>query len=310
MTPGCTRGQRPRRGGQEAVRVSVEPVPERRVPAPRPRNGAAAEAGRRPVRPTPESTFFSRYECKYLVDPRVVPQIREFLRSFTEPDEFAALREGYRYPICSLYLDSPELKLYLQTVGGEKDRFKLRVRTYSDDPDAPAFFEVKRKLNAIVHKRRAGLDREKALRLLSEHRLDPGGLGTSDHQDAEYFRNHVEFVAARPVVRVKYLREAYQGLDNEPVRITLDTDLMHAVTFDHDLSHERGRWVSTPLDGVIVEIKFTERYPWWVQELVRAFGLTQRAVPKYVMSIDHMMMDGRESAFALAGLTLPPIRRT
>ena len=289
--------------------MSVDPVPERSVPAPRPRDGRSKGAVGLPVRPAPESTFFSRYECKYLVDARVVPRIREFLRPFTEPDEFAALCKGYRYPICSLYLDSPDLKLYLQTVGGEKDRFKLRVRTYSDDPASPAFFEVKRKLNTIVHKRRAGLDREKAHRLLSDGRLDPQGLGTIDHRDAEYFQNHVAFVEARPVVRVKYVREAYQGLDNEPVRITLDTDLMHAVTFDHDLDHERGRWVATPLDGVILEIKFTERYPWWVQELVRSFGLHQRAVPKYVLSVDHMMMDGRESAFALAGVTLPPIRR-
>ena len=46
---------------------------------------------------------------------------------FTEPDNFAALCKGYRYPICSLYLDSPDLALYRQTVAGEKDRFKLRV---------------------------------------------------------------------------------------------------------------------------------------------------------------------------------------
>jgi hypothetical protein len=57
-----------------------------------------------------------------------------------------------------------------------------------------------------------------------------------------------------------------------------------------------------------VEIKFTERYPWWVQQFIRAFGLKQQAVPKYVWSVDHMTMNGRESALALNGLTLPPRR--
>jgi hypothetical protein len=41
-------------------------------------------------------------------------------------------------------------------VAGEKARFKLRVRTYSDDPSSPAFFEVKEKTNKVVSKRRAG----------------------------------------------------------------------------------------------------------------------------------------------------------
>ena len=42
-------------------------------------------------------------------------------------------------------MDSDDLRLYYQTVGGEKDRFKLRVRTYSDRPNAPTFFEVRRR---------------------------------------------------------------------------------------------------------------------------------------------------------------------
>ena len=60
---------------------------------------------------------------------------------------------------------------------------------------------------------------------------------------------------------------------------------------------------------MILEIKFTERFPWWVQDLIRTFGLGQRAVPKYVWSVDHMLLDGRESALALAGVALPPLRR-
>jgi hypothetical protein len=259
--------------------------------------------------PSVEPTFFSRYECKYVVDPSIVPDVREFIRPFTQPDAFAALRKGFRYPICSLYLDSPDLMLYQQTVGGERDRYKLRIRTYSDDPAKPVFVEVKRKLNNIVHKRRAGMSREHARRLIRYGWIDPALLSPSERRDAEYFESHVSLTEARPVVRVKYLREAYQADDNEPVRITIDTDLEHAITLDDNLSHVDGRWTTTPLRGVILELKFTERFPWWVQDFVRAFGLHQRAVPKYVMSIDHMMLDGRESALSLGGITLPPLRR-
>jgi SPX domain protein involved in polyphosphate accumulation len=260
------------------------------------------------MRPSVEPTFHSRFESKYIVDPRVVPEMRRFLTSFTKPDRFAALRAGYRYPVCSLYLDSPDLMLYQQTVSGEKDRFKLRIRTYTDDPSQPAYLEVKRKMNSVVHKRRAGVLREHVRLLLDRRVPDLSWLTPGDRADAEYFYNHLTLIEARPLIRVKYMREAYAADGNEPARITLDTGLMHAITLDDELSHARGRWTSTPVTGVIVEIKFTERFPWWVQDFIQAFSLHQRAVPKYVWSVDHMILDGRETALSVAGITLPPRR--
>ncbi len=286
--------------------MSADPLlhpgaPEARPARPRP---LMRQAARSPVEPT----FYSRYECKYLVDSAAVPEMRHFLKSFTHPDNFAALRKGYRYPICSLYLDSPGLTLYQQTVAGEKDRLKLRVRTYTDDPSKPAYFEVKRKVNNVVHKRRAELNRRQARAELEQLPNDLTGLRTSARNDIEYFRHHVMLTQSRPVVRVRYLREAYQASGNEPVRITIDTDLAHAITLDATLDHGSGHWTETPLNGTIVEVKFTERYPWWVQDFIRTFGMTQRAVPKYVLSVDHMMLEGRATAMALAGVILPPRR--
>jgi len=263
----------------------------------------------RRIRRALEPTFGSRFECKYLVDPAIVPDVRFFLSSFTEPDSYAAKLPGYRYPICSLYLDSPSLDLYRQTVAGEMDRFKLRVRTYDDNPISPAFLEVKRKHNSIVHKRRAGLSRERVTRLLDGESFPLDDLHPEALRDVDYFSAHVSLLEARPVIRVKYYREAYQSTGNEPVRITIDTDLQHVLSLDGSFSHKTGRWVSTPLDGVILEVKFTERFPWWVQDFVQSFSLNQRAVPKYIHSIDHLSDDGRESALSLAGLVLPPGRR-
>jgi hypothetical protein len=254
-------------------------------------------------------TLSSRYECKYLISPLLVPEIREFIQPFMQPDRFAALREGHRYPICSLYLDSQDLLLYQQTVGGEKNRFKLRIRSYTDLWSAPVFFEVKRKINNIVQKRRARLVRCDAADFI-EQRMDGSGFHAvpAPADDLEYFASHMELAAARPLIRVRYLREAYESKGGDPVRITIDTELMHAVTLDTDLSHEHGRWVSTPVDGNILEIKFTEMFPSWIRDLVQMFGLKQQAVPKYVMSVDHMMLEGRESVLNLAGFTMP-VRR-
>lgn len=256
-----------------------------------------------------DRTLHSRFECKYLVSPLIVPQIRDFVSMFLPPDRFARLHDGHKYPICSLYLDTDDLMLYQQTVGGDKNRFKLRIRTYSDEPSKPAFFEVKRKLNNIVQKRRAILDRDRVREMVED-----GGNGWLRHanrgmlSDAEYFASHLNLTSARPVLKVRYMREAYESNDGDPVRVTIDTDVAHAVTLGHDLTFGLGRWVTTPVDGMILELKFTERYPSWISDLVRMFGLKQQPVPKYGWSVDHVLMGGREAALSLAGFTLPPRR--
>ena len=233
-------------------------------------------------------TYAQRFECKYLVEPQVVPEMREYLRPFVRPDRYARHQPNGRYPVSSLYLDSPDLLLYRQTRCGEKDRFKLRIRTYDDDEQRPAYAEVKRKSNAVVHKRRVGLARADIQALLmGRDRLEMlSGLSGRQRADANYFVQHMELICAQPVVRVQYLREAYEATGNEPVRVTVDSDLRHAVTLGHDLGHTSGRWVDTPTNGLIVEIKFTDRYPSWVSRFVRQFELRQCSVPKYNLAVE------------------------
>ncbi len=254
-----------------------------------------------------DPTLSSRFECKYLIDPMLAGSVRRFVAPFMRPDPYAAKRDGFRYPISSLYLDSDDLRLYQQTVGGEKNRFKLRIRTYSDEPDDDVFFEVKRKVNNIVRKKRARLIRADAQALLGGNLGDlERPLDAKTDDDLALFHHHAARIGAKPVVRVKYNREAYESKTQDPVRVTLDTELMHAVTLQPDLRHDSGPWVTTPVDGVILEIKFTDNYPTWIHELVRLMGLRQQPVPKYIMSVDHMMLAGRQSSLALAGFTLPP----
>lgn len=255
-----------------------------------------------------DATLFSRFECKYLISHELVPPIRAFLSPFMRLDSFARRHGEHRYPVCSLYLDSDDLRLYQQTAGGDKQRFKLRLRTY-DDRDPTVFLEVKWRLDGIVKKRRARLARSHAARLF-ESGIN-GWLESSRPDvvvDVEDFATRMTLSQAKPVVRVKYLREAYESNGGEPVRVTLDSELMHAVTLDSTLSHVDGRWARTPVGGTILEIKFTERYPEWIGDLVRAFDLKQQSVPKYVMSVDHVMTDGGGAALSLAGFFLPPRR--
>jgi hypothetical protein len=226
----------------------------------------------------------ARYELKYLVPATTVTVLRSFVTAFLPPDRFM-LRGPYR--ISSLYLDSPDLRLYRQTLTGEKNRFKLRVRTYSDDPNDPAFLEVKRRVDAAVFKERVCIERSRAQTLVSGS--SDWGLGLPPDLLAQAFRfsSLVSLCGACPSVRVRYRREAYEAPAGEPLRITFDTDIEYATTELTDLSHMLPSWTPTTVEGVVFEIKFTERYPMWVADLIRAFGLQRRSVPKYVLCVEH-----------------------
>ena len=100
----------------------------------------------------------NRYEFKYIVTECRAAAVRDFIRSYLEPDPYADPEQGNSYFLSSLYLDTPDLALYRQTATGEKNRFKLRIRFYDNDPESPALLELKRRVTDTVLKDRADRD--------------------------------------------------------------------------------------------------------------------------------------------------------
>jgi hypothetical protein len=234
-----------------------------------------------PQTPRTDETLLSRVECKYLVTREKLAGIREFIQPFVHPDRFARGHADGRYPVSSLYLDCPRFSLYQSTANGLKNRFKLRVRTYSDSPSDRAFFEVKKRMNGIVYKFREAIERPQAIDLLERNTLD-----VPECEDLAHFLSLRELHSAEPVMRVKYMREAYVSRSADPVRITFDDELQGAVTYDSDLSHEAGDWIPVPMEHTILELKFTNLYPSWVARMAQEFQLDRTSVPKYVMCVE------------------------
>ena len=99
-----------------------------------------------------DNTLTSRYECKYFVSEERADQIRREIQPFLTLDPFSAQAEDHRYPVYSLYFDSPGLRLYQDTVEGARNRFKLRLRYYDAEATGPVFAEVKKRNDQIVRK--------------------------------------------------------------------------------------------------------------------------------------------------------------
>src|ERR1051325_4010342 len=98
-----------------------------------------------------------RFELKYLIPEETALLVRDFVRSYLQMDEYSVGRPNYSYPVHSLYLDSQQLRLYWDTINGDKNRFKLRLRYYSTNPETPVFFEIKRRMNNCILKQRGGV---------------------------------------------------------------------------------------------------------------------------------------------------------
>jgi len=235
----------------------------------------------------------NRFELKYIIGERSAQGIRDFLRGRLELDEHAQPDQANAYPVFSLYLDTPTLTLFRQTTQGLKNRFKLRIRFYDDDAGSPAFLEIKRRITDVISKERTAICREGVRRLLDGGWPDEShlmGTHTNGRRPGtlQQFWRLCDAIGAKGCVYVSYLREAYVSPNSDQVRITFDRRLSAS-------PYEPGSELSLPsegirpeMGGVILEIKFTDRFPQWMRKLAQAFGLQRLSVPKYVKCVEAM----------------------
>jgi hypothetical protein len=230
-----------------------------------------------------------RREIKYLIPEERALEVRSYVSSYLEPDEFAAGRRNNSYPVHSLYLDSNDLLTYHAAANGERNRFKLRIRYYDDDPTTPVFFEIKRRINEGVVKQRARVRREAVHSLLVGESPVPDHLFSWNPQhwfDLLDFRRLVDQLEAAPRAHNAYLREAYVSAGKASVRVTLDRDVRICPEFSGDLGTAIEGGVGIFTDVVILELKFTERMPSWMIEMVRGFELKSSGAAKYGRGVE------------------------
>lgn len=254
-----------------------------------------------------------RFELKYIISEEVALSVREFISSYLEIDEFGATLPNLSYPVHSLYLDSPDLKLYRATINGDKNRFKLRLRFYEDRPDAPVFFEIKRRMNNTISKQRGGVRRDGVDGLLSGQLPMPAHLVSKEPKQLVALQNFCRLLAnleARPKAHIAYVREAWISRYDNSVRVTLDRNVRCDPEPSARLTTRMVRPVTVFGNKVVLELKFTNRFPDWFKELVRVFGLMQCGAAKYVDGVALVGEDVVTRAFAFDDIPstrkLPP----
>lgn len=187
-------------------------------------------------------------------------------------------------PVLSQYFDSPDLAFVREKTEGLRFRNKVRLRVYSQNFEKGqlAFLEIKRRHNDLVKK-----VRQKIPSLDPGHHLDPNNWVFDDAEAESAFNELRERYRLRPSAQTYYQREAYQGLVEDDVRITFDTNLigLHpGEKLTSKVLRDRSRSLM-PDTVVILELKSTKAFPAWIYEGIRLAEMRQQPIPKYTTAV-------------------------
>jgi VTC domain. len=230
-----------------------------------------------------------RFELKYVVPEEATRPIRDFVSCYLELDDFSVGKPNNSYTIHSVYLDSDGMHTHRATCNGDKNRFKLRLRYYNDDPKTPVFFEIKQRVDSSILKQRCPVKREFVPLLLSGQLPEPEHLFSQEpkHLVALQRFQFLQYqLGATPKLHNRYLREAWVTSTSNAVRVTFDRQILVEPYF--------GREAVIPLTHpsiiypgmVVLELKFTGRFPNWLRDMVERFNLMRGTASKYCGAVD------------------------
>jgi hypothetical protein len=246
-----------------------------------------------------------RLELKYIIPEQVALAVRDYVSSYLTLDVFGTKQADLSYPVHSLYLDSDDLVLYWHTINGNKNRFKLRLRYYDDRPASPVFFEIKRRMNAAILKQRGAVKRGAVEALLAGQLPSPKQLFFDEPTQLPALERFCELMQhhhAKPKAHIAYRREAWVSTGDNSLRVTMDRQIQ----FVFDPASILRTEMHNPLDVfpnvVVLELKFTGRFPDWFKELVQCFNLWQCSAAKYADGVALLM----ESGPNIAGPAITP----
>ena len=232
-----------------------------------------------------------RYEFKYFVKENDLDRLRGIIMPFVNMDKFAEVDDKNQYTVRSVYFDTPRYDFYYEKVEGIKNRKKVRLRGYDkDDGNNIVFFEIKRKYDIPIVKYRAPVKFEDALDMFHSRNIN-GQVVSNEffpkgNENSKRFFYQIFSKNLRPVVLIVYEREAYQSKFDDTIRITFDKNLRSKAFPAIDELFQEDK-LSQALGGrFILEVKFNDHFPNWLNPIISNFSLRKQSASKYVISMD------------------------
>ena len=216
-----------------------------------------------------------RHELKYFINPAEMNVLRGVLTQLMQLDPNG--NERNEYHIRSLYFDTINDDALEEKIAGVGNRKKYRIRIYNFS-DRVIKLECKSKYGDLISKQSVTIPRELADQLIAG---DPEGLQRMRHPLFHDVYREMKTRLLRPAVIVDYVREAYIH-NAEEVRVTFDkqlrTGLFSSDMFNRDLPTYPV--FDDPVE--ILEVKYDEFLPSYLQSVLSGITAQRSAVSKYV----------------------------
>ena len=226
--------------------------------------------------------IFKRYEYKYLITIDLFKNIYEELLNYLVPDSHG------NSTIQSLYFDTDNYYLIRKSLEKPIYKEKLRLRSYGlVDENKEVFFEIKKKYNGVVYKRRVKETEENAFKFINnESKLTDCQVA----REITYFKDYYKTI--KPRMLVMYDRIALND-ENSNLRITFDNNIRYRVV-DLNLHSNLDGKVIMDSNLVLMEIKFEKCIPLWLIKILSKYKVYKTSYSKYGHSYLDYMEDKNE----------------
>ena len=218
-----------------------------------------------------------RHELKYIITEGEHAVMAHRLR-MALPQDVNAAKNGGEYFIRSLYFDDPYETAVSDKIDGVDSRDKFRIRIYNLS-DATIKLERKHKEGAYVKKDSLSLTRAECEAIV---RGDIRVLYDRGDPLSRAFYGIFRTRCLKPRVLVDYTREPYV-FPADDVRVTFDKNVRTALRATDLFNPNLPTYpVWDLVNCMILEVKFGESLPHYVQMLLQANAALRTAASKYV----------------------------
>ncbi len=198
---------------------------------------------------------FRRVEKKYLLTKKERDIFLKEINKYIEKDQF------FESKICNIYFDNINNDLIVSSLEKPLYKAKLRLRSYEvPKMNDFVFLEIKNKFKGIVGKRRIRLRLKDFYDYLENGVMDSSQI----MKEIDYYFKYYDL---KPYIFVAYDRVSYRGIDDESLRITIDSNLRwRKDNLRLELGNEGEKYFDD--ETFIMEIKALDAMPLWLAQVL------------------------------------------
>jgi hypothetical protein len=228
------------------------------------------------------TTYFQRYEQKYLLSPVQYHAVSDLLREYAYTDNYGLST------IYSLYYDTPSFAIARKSTDKSTYKEKLRLRTYGiPQPGDTIHWELKKKLQGITYKQRISLPFTPASLEFNED------THTLVCNEIRWFLTYYKPI---PQCLISYERLAFQSREHTNLRITFDAQVRFRAS-DLDFSHGPSGMLLLDENRFLMEIKTDRSIPLFLSTYLTQLNLFPVSYSKYRMAFEQILYK-QESKYA------------